>query len=168
MCIDCGLAEPAGTSTKCLVCYLKDRSTKLFRTNRRWTELLDLYEHQGGRCAWSELPITIGTDAYLDHILPRAPGGRNEIANLQWLYSPVNRIKDCLTEEELSIVVQAMHARLAEGAHLPGVARSRDELGDDFSARRGYAEPLPATPVHRKSAAQESSSLPQDRGRYEG
>jgi hypothetical protein len=62
----------------------------------------------------------------------------------------VYRIKDCLTEEELGIVVRAMHARRAEGAELPGVAHTREELGDDFSARRGYVEPRPAAPVHRK------------------
>jgi hypothetical protein len=136
MCIDCGQAEPADASTKCLVCYLKDRSTKLFGTNRRWKDLLDLYERQQGRCAWSRLPITIGTDAYLDHIVPRASGGGDELANLQWLYGPVNRIKDCLTEEELGIIVRAIYNRLAEGGELPGVAHSEEELGEQFTSGR--------------------------------
>ena len=35
---------------------------------------------------------------------------------------PVNRIKDCLTEEELGIIVRAMYNRLVEGGELPGVA----------------------------------------------
>jgi CRISPR/Cas system Type II protein with McrA/HNH and RuvC-like nuclease domain len=70
------------------------RSRHYTQYNVAWNELEALYNKQNGRCALSGVPITIGENASLDHIIPRAKGGTNTIDNYQWVHSDVNMMKN--------------------------------------------------------------------------
>lgn len=59
---------------------------------------MGLLDRQQYCCALSGLPLTPQTAA-LDHIKPRADGGRNDIDNLQWLHQDVNCMKGVLNQE---------------------------------------------------------------------
>jgi 5-methylcytosine-specific restriction endonuclease McrA len=65
------------------VCYLKDTAGRHLGSRRRWKELQELFERQGRRCALSGVPLTLGCDTEVDHIVPRSRGGANDITNLQ-------------------------------------------------------------------------------------
>lgn len=66
----------------------------------RWPELQRLLDQQDGKCAYSGLPITVGVDAHLDHIIPKARGGKDELANYQWVLRSVNLMKGKMLESE--------------------------------------------------------------------
>ena len=68
-------------------------------TNRS-QELKDILNKQNGKCAYSGLPITIGVNASLDHIIPKSKGGSNDVTNLQWTTKYVNKMKSDMEAQE--------------------------------------------------------------------
>lgn len=68
--------------------------------NVEWCELKALYDRQEGCCALSGVPITIGVNASLDHIIPKAKGGTNTIENYQWVHSTTNIMKNAYPIEQ--------------------------------------------------------------------
>ena len=58
-------------------------------------QLKELIEQQDYRCAASG-ELLEPSSASLDHIVPVADGGTNELSNLQWLHAEVNRMKGTL------------------------------------------------------------------------
>lgn len=63
------------------------------------SEIVDLVEAQGFRCAISGVELT-PEQAVLDHKQALARGGSDDIENLQWLDKDVNRAKGIMTNEE--------------------------------------------------------------------
>jgi 5-methylcytosine-specific restriction endonuclease McrA len=45
------------------------------------------------KCAYTNIPLQIGINASLDHIVPRSKGGSNDRSNLQWIDIGINRLK---------------------------------------------------------------------------
>jgi hypothetical protein len=82
---------------------LEVKAARSYRKNYglEWKPLKAKFDKQTGRCAISGVQITIGRNAELDHIIPKAKGGTNTIENLQWVHSTVNRIKGALLLTEL-------------------------------------------------------------------
>lgn len=78
----------------------------------KWAELQNLFDQQDGKCAYSGLPITIGEDAHIDHIVPTAKGGKNEIDNYQWVSKKVNFMKGGLLEEEFLLLCKLITFRM--------------------------------------------------------
>ena len=64
-------------------------------------QLRALYEKQGGKCAFSGLPLSVGTTS-LDHKTPKARGGADSIDNLQFLHRSINGMKHDMTMEEFT------------------------------------------------------------------
>jgi predicted DNA-binding protein YlxM (UPF0122 family) len=62
-------------------------------------ELMELVKKQDFKCALTGQDITDPSLASLDHIVPVSNGGGNEVNNLQWVLSEVNRMKGTLTQE---------------------------------------------------------------------
>lgn len=75
--------------------------------------LARLWLAQGGRCAYTGRRLVPGVNASVDHVVPRARGGRDELANLVWCCAEVNRAKTDLTPADfraLCVEVLAHHA----------------------------------------------------------
>ena len=110
ICTLCGLVPPIPNSQqhRCTTCYLKHivKSRKMPVTTV--PPLLTLFESQDGKCVYTNRPITIGIDAELDHIIPRSKGGPNTVENFQWLWSPVNRMKNNLSESEFWEIIRML------------------------------------------------------------
>jgi CRISPR/Cas system Type II protein with McrA/HNH and RuvC-like nuclease domain len=70
------------------------------KSQRRWNELKELFEKQGGRCFYSDEILIPGVNASLDHQLPQCRGGDNSPQNIQWVTSDINRVKGKKTHEE--------------------------------------------------------------------
>jgi 5-methylcytosine-specific restriction endonuclease McrA len=64
-------------------------------------DIRTLYATQGGKCAFSGLPIPPEVDA-LDHKTPRSRGGAHTIDNLQFLHRSINGMKHDMTMEEFT------------------------------------------------------------------
>jgi hypothetical protein len=61
-----------------------------------------LWNSQNGLCALTGQPLSkIGDSAQLDHVIPLARGGSNELDNLRWVGNTVNYVKHSLLDEEL-------------------------------------------------------------------
>lgn len=75
------------------------RAMKLRGPNRATTkEIASLWKKQKGLCALTGRKLD--RTAQLDHILPRARGGGDEMKNLRWTCEQVNIIKRHLTDDE--------------------------------------------------------------------
>lgn len=100
LCWGCGKTAPIEGNNWCRVCILKSASKGNLKSISRWQDLADLYDAQGGVCPYLGMPITIGIDAQLDHIVARSKGGANELSNLQWVSTWANRMKHDDSHEE--------------------------------------------------------------------
>ena len=93
----------------CEECYLKILSRSQFGTPTRHQELKSLFE-KNSICPYTGISLTLGANASLDHIIPKARGGTDEIGNLQYVYScgpfDVNRMKGEMSEEEFKQAIQ--------------------------------------------------------------
>lgn len=85
---------------QCEVCFMKSMADQHLGSRHRWTELMELFKRQRGRCAYTREKLVLGDTASLDHIVPKARGGGDEIGNLQWVTWTVNNCKRDLTHEE--------------------------------------------------------------------
>jgi predicted DNA-binding protein YlxM (UPF0122 family) len=63
------------------------------------TELMELIERQGFRCALTGQVIDDPSTASLDHIEPVSNGGNNKIDNLQWVLNDVNIMKGTFSQK---------------------------------------------------------------------
>jgi hypothetical protein len=61
-------------------------------------ELAAMWKRQRGRCALTLRRLD--RNAQLDHILPKARGGTDELGNLRWVCAEVNLAKRHLTDDE--------------------------------------------------------------------
>lgn len=66
------------------------------------TNLASLWRHQRGLCALTGRKMD--RTAQVDHILPRARGGSDDLANLQWVCVEANLAKRDLTEAEFAVL----------------------------------------------------------------
>lgn len=78
---------------------LRDAAKQWMGDGKRWRELLDKFNEQQGRCAYTGLPLDITKTANLDHIVPRAKGGSDDISNLHWVHCLINKMKSSYSED---------------------------------------------------------------------
>jgi 5-methylcytosine-specific restriction endonuclease McrA len=107
VCLICGDAR-VGEQKYCFKHYLMSMSQRNLGSTKYHQELLDKYNGQGGKCFYTGLPITIGTDASLDHIVPKSRGGKDEIGNLVWCLYRANMLKTDLLYSELVAICEAV------------------------------------------------------------
>ena len=99
-CESCGGANTA-PGVICARCALKGIARRSLGDKTRWTEIQQLIETQGFRCAVTGELIAVSETASLDHIVPKNRGGGHESGNLRWVHIVVNRMKNDMTDAEL-------------------------------------------------------------------
>lgn len=100
LCIECGNHPAKNKSGSCEICTLKKAAKHHFGSVKHYKELMKLFLKQKGICVYTGIPLKLGENASLDHRIPRAKGGKDEIQNLQWIHKAVNTIKGDLDEAE--------------------------------------------------------------------
>lgn len=97
-CVHCGCE--AENRTVCFPCWLKRKARSNLGDIRRTNELQALWDAQDGRCVYTGEKLIPNVNASLDHKVPRAKGGGNELSNLQWVSFAINRAKQDLSESD--------------------------------------------------------------------
>lgn len=118
LCEKCGKNERV-TITKtslCEECWLKNCALRFLGDRSKWIDLKSLYESQNGLCAYSGLPITLGVDASLDHILPvsRFPVDKPDISQFKWANTQVNYMKNIYTVDEWTSIMRKILDHMEE------------------------------------------------------
>ena len=107
ICVKCGKEPCVKSNRRCATCCLKHSAWTYFKSTNRWADFQSLFNSQHGVCPYSGRSLTIGFDAEIDHIIPRSAGGTDELSNLQWVHSDVNKMKaHQLPEQFLSLVAE--------------------------------------------------------------
>jgi 5-methylcytosine-specific restriction endonuclease McrA len=79
--------------------FFWSRAMKLRGENKAtYKDLAKLWKSQRGLCALTG--IKLNRSSQLDHIFPKAKGGKDDVSNLQWVCAEVNLAKRDLTEKE--------------------------------------------------------------------
>ena len=115
-CVICG-KEPFIESSRqksyktCDFCFLKGIARTSLGNSAYAGELKHKLEEQNYRCAYSGKLLTLGDNASIDHILPRAkfPELAQEIDNIQWVDIVVNRMKRDLPHKEFLNLVETIY-----------------------------------------------------------
>jgi hypothetical protein len=108
LCIDCGKIS-IKDNRLCEICYLKKTACKRIGDTSKWNELKLIFENQKALCPYSGQKLVIGWNADLDHKVPTANGGSNDLNNLQWVYSPINIMKWHWSEAEFFDLVSKVY-----------------------------------------------------------
>lgn len=88
------------TTLYCETCWLKDTARRLLGDRSFWADLKELFVKQNGLCALSGVPLRLGQNASLDHIIPSSKNGVDDISNYRWAHTKVNQLRGNLTDEE--------------------------------------------------------------------
>jgi hypothetical protein len=108
LCINCG-STPLDGNRFCEICYLKKIATKGAGGASNWQKLKMLFESQNRICPYTGRILTMGKDAGLDHIVPKALGGTDDVENLQWVYKIVNTLKWNQLERDFLAVIKEIY-----------------------------------------------------------
>lgn len=100
LCGKCGKSPFVPHRVYCSLCILKATAKRTLGTSARWPELQAILDKQDNCCPYFGVPIEIGRDAELDHIVPRSKGGTNDPSNLQFIHAWANAWKLAASEEE--------------------------------------------------------------------
>ena len=109
LCAECFREARLKNNRLCETCYYKSISRKHFDTSLCWKELQEKFKSQAGRCALSGLPLALGVNAELDHIIPKARQGCKDAANTQWVLRAVNRMKNNMLERDFYTLIEALY-----------------------------------------------------------
>ena len=94
-CLKC--KQPATAKMYCEKHWFVIIARTNFKNKINSQELKYLLEKQNYQCAITGRPLQIGINASIDHIIPRASGGTDELMNLQWVDLDVNFSKSDLS-----------------------------------------------------------------------
>lgn len=121
LCRRCKSPDVVPGGNYCEICVYKNASGSWFKTISKWHLLKEQFESQGGLCPYFGVPLQIGVDAWLDHKIPRAKGGTNDLENLQWVHVGVNRWKGKMTHDEFIEELKNVVPNIAIKQKLPGL-----------------------------------------------
>lgn len=67
-------------------------------------------EDQGYRCAYSGIALVLGSNATIDHVLPKLthPELRNDPDNVEWVDAHVNQMKWAMTPDQFRDLLAAI------------------------------------------------------------
>lgn len=107
LCTECRgrIPAPATHGTMCEPCWFDSIAKSALRFTspikaREWGPRIRLiFYNQNGKCAYTGLDLIPGINASLDHKIPKALGGSDDLGNLQWVTIQVNLAKHAMSEE---------------------------------------------------------------------
>lgn len=108
LCLDCGI-QIGDSGRVCQDCHVKRVSVKRTGSVANWEMLKKKFHDQKGLCPYSGKQLTLAIDADLDHIVPKSMGGKDQLQNLQWVWSKVNQMKWNLVEQEFLDIVKSIY-----------------------------------------------------------
>lgn len=100
LCVQCRSENDTECGKYCSVCSFKTSARRWLNDSNKWTELRDLLIFQDGKCAYTDVKLSIGGNASIDHKMPRSKGGAASIENLQWIDWKINRMKTDIPHDE--------------------------------------------------------------------
>ena len=106
-CYLCGKGPPIQGASICEKCWLEKAAKLHLGSYSRWHELKNLFDKQN-ICPYTGYQLLIGVNVSIDHIIPRAKGGLNEVDNLQYVYYgdvDINWMKGKLDDSEFKSIV---------------------------------------------------------------
>ena len=109
MCRYCMTTHSLPDNRLCADCYFKKRAGCIRGTKIEWQEIRDKFHAQNGKCPLSGIALTLGLNAELDHIIPSSRGGGDNIENLQWVLTRVNRMKHQMIESEFFELIETLY-----------------------------------------------------------
>ncbi|NIQ16335.1 MAG: hypothetical protein GTO02_18670 [Candidatus Dadabacteria bacterium] len=115
LCLHCN-KNVEENAVMCCMCHAKDVSGFHFKTVSRASELIEIFEEQGGVCPYTGKKLTIGVNASLDHVVSKHSGGTDDRENLQWVYKgdfDINWMKGALTSDEFINAIYIIYEHLS-------------------------------------------------------
>ncbi len=91
-CEHCGY-DVGGRKKVCDSCCCRKLAQIHTGDRNNWPLLMSLFDSQDRRCAYTGIPIEIGVNASIDHIVPRSKGGSDKIENFQWVHLCMNVLR---------------------------------------------------------------------------
>ena len=110
LCVDC--RQQSNGNLRCSECSLRNSLRRLFGSIVKFDELKSKLSQQNARCAYTGLSLVIGENASVDHIQPKSKGGTDELQNLHWVHSGVNRLKGSMSHEEFILFLRELRHSL--------------------------------------------------------
>jgi hypothetical protein len=110
----CGICDKPVDKDVCEKCYFSRMAQRHLNSSKRWRELQSLFKSQDGKCAYTGIPLTIGIDASIDHVLPssRFPECQYDINNFEWVCDYINIMKKDMTKEEFLELIKVIGLNL--------------------------------------------------------
>ena len=117
LCTDCGV-EPflsnqtsSETVKRCRRCLIRNLARVHLGSTSKAHVLENMLQKQSYRCPYSGLPLEVGGNASIDHIIAKSvrPDLRYEPSNLQWVDVDVNRMKSDKTHEEFIALIERIY-----------------------------------------------------------
>lgn len=101
ICVECD-GPSVQRNTRCEKHIVAQAASSIFGKRSMAEALWLKFEAQGRRCHYTGLPIAIGVDASIDHVLPKAtrPDLAESLDNLVWCHRRLNLCKRDLTGDE--------------------------------------------------------------------
>lgn len=104
ICASCKFTR-LNTNRFCLSCWISNSILHAYKIPLEEKKILTLLlkeklERNEYSCFYSNVKITPGLTASLDHRMPKSKGGKDVISNLEWCHIGVNKIKGNLSEKE--------------------------------------------------------------------
>ena len=109
-CVQCGQPR-TGPSLYCDEHILKTAAYRWLDAIHQWPALAELLACQQGRCAYTGEQLVLGSNASLDHKVPRSRGGPNSIENVHWVAWKINRMKTDLSHDEFVGICKLIASR---------------------------------------------------------
>jgi len=102
LCRICG-TEPANERTACETCMLKNNAKRYLGDRNKWMQLKDILEKQNYRCVYTNIPLVVGRNASIDHIIAKSKGGQDAVENFQWVHLWINKMKNDKPHDEFVV-----------------------------------------------------------------
>ena len=103
----------------CEICLWKQCASRRLGAAKRWVELKELLERQKV-CPYTGTELKVGVNISVDHIVPKAAGGKNDITNIQFVYCndvfDVNRMKGEMSHVDFIEAIRIIFVNLQKVA----------------------------------------------------